>query len=117
MKAQVFGIIYVAAMFAGVACILSSTPAAAQPKDAEPATRQANAAVLKSLPFSDRSDFEDALRGFIASIPDGIMSADGQRTIWSMKPYAFITGDAPPTVNPSLWRQAQLDNFNGLFKV
>jgi alkyl sulfatase BDS1-like metallo-beta-lactamase superfamily hydrolase len=45
------------------------------------------------------------------------MSANGQRTIWSMRPYAFIAGDAPATVNPSLWRQAQLNNFNGLFKV
>jgi len=117
MKAHLFGSIHVAALFVGTACILGSISAAALPKDAEPATRQANAAVLKSLSFSDRGDFEDALRGFIASIPDGIMSADGQRTIWSMKPYAFIAGDAPPTVNPSLWRQAQLNNFHGLFKV
>jgi alkyl sulfatase BDS1-like metallo-beta-lactamase superfamily hydrolase len=118
MKAQLFGTIYLAAVFAAiVACSFGSTSAAAQPKDAEPATRQANAAVLTSLPFSDRSDFEEAQRGFIASIPDGIMSTDGQRAIWSMKPYAFLTGDAPPTVNPSLWRQAQLNNFHGLFKV
>jgi alkyl sulfatase BDS1-like metallo-beta-lactamase superfamily hydrolase len=117
MKAHLFSRIYVAALSAGITCILGSTPAAAQPKDAEPATHQANAAVLKSLPFSDRSNFEEAQRGFIASLPDGIMSADAQRTIWSMKPYAFITGDAPATVNPSLWRQAQLNNFNGLFKV
>jgi alkyl sulfatase BDS1-like metallo-beta-lactamase superfamily hydrolase len=35
-----------------------------------------------------------------------------------MKPYAFQQqAAAPATVNPSLWRQAQLDNFHGLFKV
>ena len=28
-----------------------------------------------------------------------------------------MKGDAPPTVNPSLWRQAQLDNQHGLFEV
>jgi alkyl sulfatase BDS1-like metallo-beta-lactamase superfamily hydrolase len=117
MKADPIGSLCAAALLAGAGSILMSTPAPAQPKDAEPTTRQANAAVLQSLPFSDRNDFEDAGRGFIASIADGIASADGQRTIWSMKPYAFITGDAPPTVNPSLWRQAQLNNFNGLFKV
>jgi alkyl sulfatase BDS1-like metallo-beta-lactamase superfamily hydrolase len=50
-------------------------------------------------------------------LPGGIMSGDGQRTIWSIKPYAFITGEAPATVNPSLWRLAQLNNFHGLFKV
>jgi len=116
MQARLFGICFVT-LSVCAAWNLSCSPAAAQPKDAELATRQANAAVLSSLPFSDRSDFEEAQRGFIASIPDGIISADGQRGIWSMKPYAFITGDTPPTVNPSLWRQAQLNNFHGLFKV
>jgi alkyl sulfatase BDS1-like metallo-beta-lactamase superfamily hydrolase len=109
--------IVVAVLFAGAACIVCAPPAPAQPKGAEPATRQTNAEVLSLLPFSDRADFDEAQRGFIASLPDGIMSADGQRTIWSIKPYAFITGEAPATVNPSLWRQAQLNNFHGLFKV
>ena len=31
--------------------------------------------------------------------------------------YGFLDADAPPTVNPSLWRQAQLNAINGLFKV
>ena len=31
--------------------------------------------------------------------------------------YDFIKGDAPPSVNPSLWRQAKINNINGLFKV
>jgi alkyl sulfatase BDS1-like metallo-beta-lactamase superfamily hydrolase len=97
--------------------VASAAPAATQPKDAEPATRRANAEILRSLPFSDRADFEDAQRGFMAALPADIVSADGQRTIWSMKPYAFEIGDAPVTVNPSLWRQAQLNNFHGLFQV
>jgi len=45
------------------------------------------------------------------------MSDDGQRIVWSMKPYAFEQGEPPATVNPSLWRQAQLNNFHGLFRV
>ena len=116
MQARLFGICFVT-LSVCAAWNLSCSAAVAQPKDAEPATRRANAAVLSSLPFSDRSDFEEAQRGFIASMPDGIISADGQREIWSMQPYAFITGDTPLTVNPSLWRQAQLNNFHGLFKV
>src|SRR5262249_59451253 len=32
-------------------------------------------------------------------------------------PYAFLEHEAPPTVNPSLWRQAQLNVPNGLFRV
>ena len=116
MQARLFGICFVT-LSVCAAWNLSCSAAVAQPKDAEPATRRANATVLSSLPFSDRSDFEEAQRGFIASMPDGIISADGQREIWSMQPYAFITGDTPLTVNPSLWRQAQLNNFHGLFKV
>src|SRR5690606_6517793 len=45
-----------------------------------------------------------------------IVDAKGN-VIWDMEQYAFIEGDAPPTVNPSLWRQAQLNNIYGLFKV
>jgi alkyl sulfatase BDS1-like metallo-beta-lactamase superfamily hydrolase len=100
-----------------VAGMASIAAASAQPKDAEPATRQTNAAILGVLPFGDRADFDDAQRGFIAPLSADITSADGARTIWSMKPYAFETGTAPATVNPSLWRQAQLNNFHGLFKV
>ena len=98
---------------------LALTPATllAQPKDAEPATRHSNAAVIRALPFADRADFADAQRGFIATLPDGLITGDAQRTVWSMKPYDFLRGDAPATVNPSLWRQAQLNNFHGLFQV
>src|ERR1700730_17858994 len=107
-----------AMLFAGAACVMTVPSASAQAKDAEPATRRANAEVLRSLPFADRADFDDAQRGFIASWPDGLVLGDGQRIVWSMKPYAFQRkAEAPPTVNPSLWRQAQLDNFHGLFKV
>jgi alkyl sulfatase BDS1-like metallo-beta-lactamase superfamily hydrolase len=67
----------------------------------------ANRAVESRLPFSDRQDFEDAMRGFIATTPD---TADPGR-------YEFLKHQAPPTVNPSLWRQAQLNTTNGLFKV
>ena len=107
-----------AILLAAAACLMTAPSASAQAKDAEPATRQANAEVLRSLPFADRADFDDAQRGFIASLPDGLVLGDGQRVVWSMKPYAFEQqAAAPATVNPSLWRQAQLDNFHGLFKV
>jgi alkyl sulfatase BDS1-like metallo-beta-lactamase superfamily hydrolase len=106
-----------AVLLVGATCLASASAVSAQPKDAEPATGRANAEVLRSLPFGDRADFDEAQRGFIAALPGAIMSTDGQRTIWSMQPYAFETGGAPATVNPSLWRQAQLNNFHGLFKV
>ena len=86
-------------------------------KDAEPATRAAQAVVLRELPFELRTDFDDARFGFIATLPDALIPGSGPRPVWSMKPYDFITGPAPATVNPSLWRQAQLNSIHGLFKV
>src|SRR6266850_6062036 len=78
-----------------------------QTKSAEPNVAAANQAVQSRLPFSDRQDFDDAMRGFIATTPD---PANPDR-------WAFLEREAPPTVNPSLWRQAQLNATNGLFKV
>ena len=38
--------------------------------------------------------------------------------VWSLKDYAFLKAEqAPDTVNPSLWRQSQLNLRNGLFEV
>ncbi|MCS5636805.1 MAG: MBL fold metallo-hydrolase [Myxococcota bacterium] len=86
-------------------------------KPASDSTRAANAAVLERLPFEDVSDFELANRGFIAG-PDALVidDEDGRR-VWDMTVYDFITGEAPDTVNPSLWRQARLNNIHGLFEV
>ncbi|MEI8145083.1 MAG: alkyl sulfatase dimerization domain-containing protein [Alphaproteobacteria bacterium] len=96
---------------------LSQIAASPEPRDAEPATRAANDAMARTLPFANRDDFEDARRGFIAALPDGtIPGADGQ-PVWTMKPYEFLSGEVPATVNPSLWRQAQLNNIHGLFRV
>ncbi|MCX2981080.1 MBL fold metallo-hydrolase [Halieaceae bacterium IMCC14734] len=41
----------------------------------------------------------------------------GAEPIWDQTAYEFITGDAPASVNPSLWRQAQLNNMHGLYQV
>jgi alkyl sulfatase BDS1-like metallo-beta-lactamase superfamily hydrolase len=97
---------------------LAAQPLFAQSRDAEPATRAANDAFVKSLPFADRADFDDAKRGFIATLPDGAIAGPGGRPAFDTKPYAFLQKDeVPATVNPSLWRQAQLNAVNGLFKV
>ncbi|EYS86814.1 hypothetical protein CF68_04840 [Cupriavidus sp. SK-4] len=50
------------------------TPAFAQaPKDASAATRQANEKVREILPFSNRQDFEDTQRGFIADVSNPVI--------------------------------------------
>lgn len=82
------------------------------------ATRKANLEVLQELDFSSVQDFEDARRGLLASDEDlRILAAAGGGVIWDAPAYAFIQGDAPDSVNPSLWRQAQLNNIHGLFRV
>jgi len=88
------------------------------PKDATPTTHAQNRAVLDALPFGDAQDFEDARRGFLGSLPEVEIKNDRGRVVWSMKEYAFLTEEqAPPTVNPSLWRQARLNMHHGLFRV
>jgi alkyl sulfatase BDS1-like metallo-beta-lactamase superfamily hydrolase len=84
--------------------------------DATPATRQAQAAVASALPLSQAQAFEDAARGLIAR-PQGQIRAEDGRVLIDFDAYRFVQGDAPPTVNPSLWRHAQLNAQIGLFKV
>src|SRR5438067_1927208 len=89
-----------------------------EPKDAHPRVAAANAALQASLPFADRADFDDARRGFVATLPDAHIAHASGRAVWSMRPYAFLdTEQAPATVNPSLWRQARLNLTHGLFEV
>jgi len=94
-----------------------ATPAPG-PKDAEPLTAALNRAVLESLPFADTQDFDDAGRGLLATLPELEIKNDQGRIVWSLRDYAFLADEqAPPTVNPSLWRQARLNMHHGLFQV
>jgi linear primary-alkylsulfatase len=86
--------------------------------NAEPTVVARNTAVLGELPFSDRQDFIDAERGFIASLPDATIRNEAGRVVWSMADYSFLADDrVPDTVNPSLWRQSQLNCRHGLYEV
>ncbi|MCL1051483.1 MBL fold metallo-hydrolase [Shewanella abyssi] len=80
-------------------------------------TIDANNALLTELPFADKQDFKDAQRGFIAKMAELIVVDKQGKTIWDRSSYDFIEGDAPNSVNPSLWRQATLNNIDGLFEV
>lgn len=82
-----------------------------------PITAAANAAVAKALPLGDRQDFDDARRGLLASDPEVVIRNAAGAPIWDTGAYAFLAGDAPPSVNPSLWRQAMLNGIHGLFQV
>jgi alkyl sulfatase BDS1-like metallo-beta-lactamase superfamily hydrolase len=89
-------------------------------KPATAATRAANAKVLQSLPFNDTQDFADADRGFIARPDTLTIKNDKGQVVWdleSFKSYIAPGAPAPDTVNPSLWRNAQLNLHYGLYKV
>ncbi len=119
----------------GVACAPPEPPAGADPepgkmapagtedrgaevKDAMAATSSAQAAVKASLPFDDTRDFEAADKGFIARIEDGIIKNEAGDVVWDIGKLDFVAdAEAPDTVNPSLWRQAQLLQKHGLYEV
>jgi alkyl sulfatase BDS1-like metallo-beta-lactamase superfamily hydrolase len=80
-------------------------------------TARANQQVLDDLPFHNKQDFEDAIKGFIATDEKLAIKNSRDEVIWRPGDYTFIDGDAPASANPSLWRQEKLNNINGLFKV
>lgn len=91
-------------------------PSQEHAKDASPHTQLHNAQV--SVP-NRQSDFDNAQRGFIAQWPGGRVEDERDRMVYDISRYEFITQDSPSpsTVNPSLWRQAQLNVIHGLFEV
>ena len=106
---------WIAATIAMVPCLAT----AQQPErnGASAATREANRDVMAELPFENVDDFELAERGLIAR-PDSTIIRDASgKVVWDIEQFAFETGDAPDSVNPSLWRQAKLNSKHGLYKV
>lgn len=72
---------------------------------------------LDDLPFDDTADFDDADRGFVAALSPCVIKAADGRVVWDNDAYAFLGGDAPTSVHPSLWRQSQLCAKQGLYEV
>ena len=100
----------VTVMVAGLVVTALATASAqtSAPKPVEAAVRAVHEAALRALPFSDRQDFDDARRGFIATVPEAGRSGR----------YAFLDAEsAPDTVHPSLWRLARLNAIHGLFEI
>ncbi|QLA69337.1 MBL fold metallo-hydrolase [Enterobacter pasteurii] len=88
-------------------------------KEATAYTKANNDALYGQLPFFDKTDFRNAHKGFVAALPQAVIKGEKGTVIWDPRQYAFIKEGkkAPGTVNPSLWRQAQLNNIGGLFEV
>ncbi len=89
---------------------------AQQAPGVEAATAKSNREFGQRLNLADPQGFEDAARGLIARPAGKVQAADG-RVLWDFGQFAFLKGDAPASVNPSLWRQALLNNNTGLYKV
>ena len=83
----------------------------------EPSIREANARVRMELPFDDREDFDDARRGHVAPLSPALITATDGRVVWDADGWSFLDGACPDCVNPSLWRQSQLNVIHGLFEV
>jgi linear primary-alkylsulfatase len=88
-------------------------------KDATMFTEAANKALLNELSWDDTQDFELASRGFVASSDDPVITDANGLSVWDFNAYLFLEEEAaPPSVNPSLWRQSRLNAlYHGLFKV
>ncbi|ANW22678.1 MBL fold metallo-hydrolase (plasmid) [Streptomyces clavuligerus] len=62
-----------------------------------------------------------AAKGQLVPLPDDftVYKAGTKVPIWRLEPYQFLNTEktAPDTVNPSLWRNARLNMYTGLFEV
>ncbi len=98
-----------------------TNPPGAQPSTAH--TQAQNAKVFSELDFQIPEEAENAGYGLVAKPTQNIMLLD--KTVWDFSAYDFEKAQPPTTadeyktysVNPSLWRQAQLNNNYGLFNV
>jgi len=71
-----------------------------------------------ALPFSDKRDFDEAKKGFIAE-PESwkILGPDGN-VVWDLERYKFfLEGKDFPSIHPSLQRVSELNMSYGLYEV
>ena len=89
------------------------------PKPATEATKKINQGFINKLDFTDRRSFDTAKKGFIATLnPITIAHDSGSRAAFDLEGLSFLNDEPAETVNPSLWRQAQLNALNhGLYEV
>ncbi len=103
------------AMLGGTVLRAQSPDLSAKPPSAATvaAQRQARAA----LPKESGQDLEFARRGFVTTLKDPVIRDANGKQLWNLDAYGWMTGDAPETVNPSLWRHMSVLREHGLYKV
>ncbi len=91
------------------------------PKKATEYTKRSNSDFAESLPIDDGTDANNVARGFIATRENPIIEKlepnAWQPVSWDLSKSNFVQGEAPETVNPSLWRQAGLNAQHGLYEI
>ena len=102
----------------GAPVLSAGTPASdLSPKPASSATVAAQKTVAANLPGEDGRDAQFAQRGFVATRSDPLIKNAAGKPVWNTAAYQWMTGPAPATVNPSLWREMTLLRASGLYKV
>ncbi|WP_066532659.1 alkyl/aryl-sulfatase [Erythrobacter sp. CCH5-A1] len=102
-----------------LAVVIAASSGAAQnaPGPASEATRAGQRETAAALPAEGSRDAADSQRGFLATRKDPVIIAANGKQVWNLDAYAFVTGTAPETVNPSLWRHMSHLKRHGLFEV
>ena len=98
--------------------ILLCASAVSAANEATEHTAAANAAWYEMLDFSDESEKENALRGLIEAPESVVIYREDGVVAWDVTAFDFVKdAESPATVNPSLWRNTQLNAYAGLFEV
>ncbi|UYV15209.1 alkyl/aryl-sulfatase [Porphyrobacter sp. ULC335] len=87
------------------------------PAGATQATRFEHLVTAKALPPEGTRDADFSTRGFLATRADPVILDANGKPVWNLDAYAFVTGPAPETVNPSLWRHMTHLKHHGLYQV
>ncbi|KAL8876762.1 MAG: hypothetical protein Q9198_005101 [Flavoplaca austrocitrina] len=92
------------------------------PKPATESIQKQQQLIVKTLPFSNKIDFDNVQKGFVDRLEPNVVEKEGGGEVWNNDSYDFLNPtssdtDNPDTANPSLWRQSKLITVDGLFKV
>ena len=75
-------------------------------------------AAKAELPFSDRRDFEEYSKGFIAAPDSKLIMADAGHVAWDLERFNFLLEQEEfDSIHPSLIRQSLLNMNFGLYEV
>jgi alkyl sulfatase BDS1-like metallo-beta-lactamase superfamily hydrolase len=115
MKQLMTGSALALLMTAGAAMAQGEPPQS--PAPASETTRAAQAAAAVQLPPEGMRDAAFATRGFLVTRADPVIRDAAGQPVWNLDAYGFVSGPAPDTVHPSLWRHMTHLKHHGLFKV